>query len=298
MLKNYVKLHFIVFLWGFTAILGVLISLPSVEMVFYRTLIAASALGVIFLMDKSPEKINWRRALPLLLTGGLIALHWILFFASAKVSKVSICLAGMATGSLFTAILEPVIKRLPFKYYEVGLGILVIAGLSAIFHFEYDHALGLFLALASAFLSALFTVFNSNFSKTYAPLTISFYEMIGAFIATAVCLPLYSLLFASGRSLQLVPTAYDWLWLAILALVCTVYTFYASMQVLRHVSAFSMNLIVNMEPVYGIVLAFLIFGEKEQMTGGFYVGTGIILFSVLIHPLLDRWFRPKTLPLT
>ncbi len=295
MLKQYIKLHTIVFLWGFTSILGVLITLSSIEIVFYRTLISAAILGVILAFNKNRSKINWRKVLPLVLTGFVVALHWILFFASAKVSKVSICLAGMATASLFTSVLEPLINRSQFKYYEVFLGVLVMAGLYAIFHFEYDHVLGLSLALASAFLSALFTVFNSSFSKKYDPVSVSFYEMLGAFICCVICLPLYQIFLSTGQSINLVPTSIDWLWIMILALVCTVYAFYACMQVLKHLSAFSMNLIVNMEPVYGIILAFILFGESEQMTNGFYLGTCVILISVLAHPLLDRWFKPKAL---
>ncbi len=296
MVKHYAKLHFVVFLWGFTAILGVLISIPSVETVFYRTLISAGALGGLLLLSKSRSKIAWRKAMPMVLTGFIIALHWILFFASAKVSKISICLAGMATASLFTAVLEPLINRSQFKYYEVLLGFVVMGGLYAIFHFEYDHVVGLLLALGSAFLSAVFTVFNSGFSKKYDPISISFYEMLGACIGCVLMFPLYKVFFATGSTLQLIPSQTDWLWLAILAIVCTVYAFYACMQALQHVSAFTMNLIVNMEPVYGIVLAFLLFGETEQMSGGFYLGTSVILLAVLAYPIFDRRLKPKVLP--
>lgn len=295
MLKHYLKLHLIVFLWGFTAILGALITIPSVELVFYRTLISSVALGGILIFTNNRSKINIRKVAPIFFTGFIVALHWILFFASAKVSNVSICLAGMATATLFTSVLEPLIKRTQFKYYEVILGIIVMCGLYAIFHFEYDHVLGLSLALASAFLASLFGVFNSNFSKKYDPVSISFYEMLGACICCVICFPIYKSYLSTDNALHLVPSSSDWLWIGLLSIVCTVYAFYASMQVLKYISAFTMSLIINMEPVYGIILAFLIFGESEQMTTGFYLGTFIILIAVLSYPLIDRLLKPKTL---
>lgn len=295
MFKHYAKLHLIVFLWGFTSILGVLITIPSVEIVFYRTLISAGALGGILYFTKSRTKLNWRKILPIVLTGFIVGLHWILFFASAKVSKVSICLAGMATATLFTSILEPLINRSKFKFYDMILGVVVMGGLYAIFHFEYNHVVGLSLALASAFLSALFTVLNSTFSKKYDAVSISFYEMFGAFLCCVVCLPFYNSLLGIENTIQLIPTKMDWVWIGILALVCTVYAFYASMEVLQYVSAFTMNLVVNMEPVYGIILAFFFFGDKEKMSGGFYLGTLIILLAVVTYPVIDRRLKSKTL---
>ncbi|QSE95933.1 DMT family transporter [Fulvivirga lutea] len=293
---DYIKLHFIVWIWGFTAILGLLISIPSVEIVFYRTLIAAVVLWGLLVYSKVSFRIGKREAYKILGTGFIIAAHWILFFAAARVSTASVCLAGMATCSLWTSFLEPLMNKKKIKAFEVVLGLIVIAGLYVIFRFEFNHALGLFMAVASAFLSALFSVINGKLTVRHNPYMITFYEMAGACIGTALFFPFYTYYFAP-EGLQLIPTAIDWLWLFILAVICTVYAFSVSVEIMKRVSAFVVNLTVNLEPVYGIILAVIIFGEKEQMKPGFYVGTVIILISVLIYPVLNRYYKRKALPL-
>jgi drug/metabolite transporter (DMT)-like permease len=224
----------------------------------------------------------------LLGTGALISAHWILFFAAARVANASVCLAGMATCSLWTALLEPLSSRKPVRLLEIFLGLLVVVGLYVIFHFEFDHALGLILAVASAMLAAVFTIINSRFTHRYDSLVITGYEMGGAFLATALFLPFYRETLAVGNQLQLVPTAADWLYMGLLAWLCTVYAYSAAVGLMQKFSAFAMNLTVNLEPVYGIVLAFLFFGEKEKMTTGFYLGTLVILLAVLAYPALSR----------
>lgn len=296
MLKHYIKLHFVVFIWSFTSILGVLLSISSVEIVFYRTLISLPVLAGLLFFLKQRSRISRRHLITLLFTGGLISLHWILFFASAKVSKVSISLAGMATATLFTSILEPLMTRRRLNYYELFLGLFVLVGLYAIFRFEYNHILGLALSLISAFLAALFSIINSTYAKKYDPVSLSFYEMLGAFFVALLLLPIYKMVLTPTEPLFFPLSPVDWIWLLILAVVCTVYGFYASMQILRHLSAFTVNLIINLEPIYGIFLAILIFGRKEQMSFGFYVGVAIILLSVLSHPILSRRFKPKFKP--
>lgn len=295
MLKDYLQLHFIVLLWGFTAIIGKEVSLDSLELVFYRTFIAAVGFGAIILYANSRRRSEWpskRVLLKFLANGVLVGLHWVLFFAAAKVSKVSICLAGMATVTLFTAFLEPMIMKTKLKWYEIWLGVAVIAGLYTIFQFEYDHALGLFIALGSAFLAALFSVFNKQFSEHKMPLKISFIEMVGACASVVLILPVY-MHYTPDLPHTLVPTLADWGYILILALVCTVYAFYFSVKVLEKLTAFNVNLTINLEPVYGIFIAFLVYGEAEKMTPGFYAGTSIILFSVLLYPVLDRKFNPE-----
>jgi drug/metabolite transporter (DMT)-like permease len=294
MVRSYLHLHFLVLIWGFTAILGLLISIPAVEIVFYRTLIAAVGLAALLHFKQIPFQLPRSAVVMMLLTGVLIAGHWILFFASARVSTASVCLAGMATTSFWTSLLEPLVFRKKVRWYEVALGLVVIGGLYIIFHFEFNHALGLSLALVSAFLAAVFTVSNARFARQYHHQQVTFYEMVGACVSIILYFPIYQLTLAKG-GLQLHLNAMDVVYMLILAIVCTVYAYSASIGLMKKISAFSVNLTVNLEPVYGIVLAVLIFGEKEKMQTGFYVGAGVILLSVLAHPLFNRIYHRKHL---
>ena len=293
--KDYLHLHFLVLIWGFTAILGLLITIPPVEVVFYRTLISAVGLGMLMFVNKLSFSIGRNEIIYLLLTGSLIAGHWILFFASARVSTASVCLAGMATTSFWTSLLEPLMLKKRIKWYEVFLGLIVVVGLYVIFHFEFDHAIGLLLALISAFLAALFTVINARFAKVHHHHTITFYEMSGAFISIVLFFPVYKVLFAENHHINLHVSYSDIFYISILAIICTVYAYSASIEIMKKISAFSINLTVNLEPVYGIILAVLIFGEKEKMHTGFYIGAVIILLSVLAHPFLNKYYHRKYL---
>ncbi len=294
--KDFLQLHFIVLLWGFTAILGVLISIPAVEIVFFRTLIASLALLLLLFLRKRKFRLGVVPISKMLLTGVLVASHWILFFAAARVATVSVCLAGLATVTLWTSILEPLVTKRGIKFYEVILGLVIIGGLYVIFRFEFNHALGLGMAILSAFLSSCFTVINGEFTKKHSGYMVTFYEMAGACLSTLLFFPAYSHFFnGPGESLNLSPLPLDWLWLAVLALVCTVYAYSASVELQKNLSAFTLNLTVNLEPVYGIILAMTFFKEAEKMTSGFYLGTVIILSAVLIYPVLVRWDKRRQL---
>jgi drug/metabolite transporter (DMT)-like permease len=293
--KDFFMLHLIVLLWGFTAILGVLISIPSVEIVFHRTLLAALGLGIILLFRKHSFSIGRIEIVKMLATGLLIAAHWILFFGAAKVSTASICLAGMATTSLWTSIIEPIMTNRKIKFFEVALGLVVIFGLYIIFRFEFDHVLGLSMALGSALLAAVFTVINGKFTKRHHPYMINFYEMVGAFLGTVLFLPFYSMYMTDGIGLQLTPTGMDFIYILILALLCTVFAYSVSIELMKRISAFFLNLTVNLEPVYGIILAVIVFGEKEKMSEQFYIGTLVILLSVLSYPILNRLLQRRPL---
>ncbi|MDJ1471956.1 DMT family transporter [Cytophagaceae bacterium DM2B3-1] len=293
-LQDYLQLHFLVIIWGFTAILGRLITIPAVELVVYRTLLASILLGIICFYRKKELNVGTSVTIQFFLTGSVIALHWILFFAAARVANVSVCLAGMATGSLWTSLLEPLVQRRKVRLLEIGLGIIAIAGLYVVFRFEFTHALGLGMAVISAMLAALFSVINSRFAHIYDAQVVTFYEMMGACLSASVLLPLFSVFFYKGEPINLIPVAWDWLWIVLLAWVCTVYAYSMGVSLLRKFTPFAINLTINLEPVYGIVLAVLIFGEKERMTPGFYAGTAIILLAVLIYPLLKS-FQAKNL---
>jgi drug/metabolite transporter (DMT)-like permease len=290
-LKDYLLLHFIVLIWGVTAILGLLISLPPLELVFYRTLLAAAGVAVVMGYRKESLRMAPRELLKIAGVGVLISLHWIFFFWSAKVSTASVCLAGMATTSLWTAFVDPIINKKRVKLYEVALGLLVISGLLVIFQFENGYWLGLSMALAAAFLSALFSVLNGRLTLRHSPYQITFYEMGAASLVALLFLPIYSYL--DGSAIQWSWKGLDWLWLLILGGICTVYAFSVSVELMKRLPVFSINLTINLEPVYGILLAVAIFGEKEKMTDQFYYGTAIILVSVLIYPVLNYWNKRR-----
>jgi drug/metabolite transporter (DMT)-like permease len=290
-IKDYLLLHFIVLIWGVTSILGLLISLPSLELVFYRTLLAAIGVAVLMGIRKESLRVAPLDLLKIIGVGVLISLHWIFFFWSAKVSTASVCLAGMATTSLWTSFLDPLINKKRIKPFEVALGLLVISGLLVIFQFENGYWLGLFMALAAAFLSALFSILNGRLTFRYSPYQITFYEMAAASLVALLFLPLYS--YIDSSAIQWTWKGLDWLWLLILGGICTVYAFSVSVELMKRLPVFSINLTINLEPVYGILLAVLIFGEKEKMTQEFYLGTGIIFVSVLIYPIINFWQKKR-----
>jgi drug/metabolite transporter (DMT)-like permease len=225
--------------------------------------------------------------------GVLISLHWIFFFWSARVSTASVCLAGMATTSLWTAFLDPIINQTKVKWYEVALGLMVISGLLVIFQFETGYWLGLSMALVSAFLSALFSVFNGRLTLKHTPYQITLYEMGAASLFALLFMPIYSEFLNDGAPIQWAWKGLDWFWMLVLSGICTVYAFSVSVELMKRVSVFTVNLTINLEPVYGILLAVLVFGEKEKMTPQFYLGTLIILISVLIYPVLNYWNRRR-----
>jgi drug/metabolite transporter (DMT)-like permease len=285
-LKDYVQLHFIIILWGFTAILGLLIRIPAVELVFFRTMLASFGLLIVILFTRRNFNVRFSDFLKLSGTGVIIAGHWMLFFESARFSTASVCLAGMATTSFWTSLIEPLFKSKSIQMLEVFFGLVVIAGLYLIFHFEFNYAFGLALSLGSAFLGAVFTVVNSKITHHHDEYVISFYEMTTACLTTGILLMIYFHQAGSNVKINLDPSGMDWFYLALLAFVCTVYPFSVAIELMKRISAFTMNLSVNLEPVYGIILAVIIFGDKEKMNTGFYLGTLIILASVIGYPLI------------
>lgn len=292
-IKDYLLLHFIVLIWGITSILGLLISLPALELVFYRTLLASLGVGILMVWRKQSMWVPTPQLIKIVGVGILISLHWIFFFWSAKVSTASVCLAGMATTSLWTAFVDPIINRTKIKWYEVALGLLVISGLVVIFQFESGYWLGLSLALLSAFLSALFSVFNARLTFRHTPYQITLYEMAAASLFALLFMPIYSEFLNEGAPIQWAWKGLDWFWMLILSGICTVYAFSVSVELMKRVSVFTINLTINLEPVYGILLAVLVFGEKEKMTPQFYLGTLVILISVLIYPVINYWNKRK-----
>jgi drug/metabolite transporter (DMT)-like permease len=292
--KNYVQLHFIVLIWGLTAILGLLINISAVAVVFYRTLFASIILFFLLYFWKLSFKVGFKEFLKITGVGLIIGLHWILFFAAARVSTASVCLVGIATCSFWTSLIEPMMSSRKVKIYELALGIMVVIGLYIIFSVEFQYIEGLIMAILAAILGSIFTVLNGKLTHHHNHYVITFYEMLGAFVGTVCLIPLY-LYYFNTEIINFIPVQWDWFYLIVLAGVCTVLAFSMSVKVQKILSAFVVNLTVNLEPIYGIILAFLIFGDEEKMSIGFYVGTGIILLSVLCYPMVNKIMKRRAL---
>lgn len=281
-LKSQLKLHLIVFIWGFTAILGKLISLSALPLVWFRMLFAVGFIFIFIKFKKIPLVISKKMALLFLLSGCIIALHWFTFFKAIKVSNVSVTLACLATGSFFTAFLEPLFYKKKVIWYEVFFGLIVFLGLYIIFKFEGNYLYGIILALTSAFLSALFSVINSKFVKSFDATIISFYELSGGVLFFTFLLAVSNSFSASFFQLSM----RDFWYLLILSSVCTAYAFIVSTSVMKYLSPFTVMLTINLEPIYGIVLAILFFKDSEQMKTEFYCGAVVILLSVILNSII------------
>lgn len=278
-LLNYLHLHLIVFIWGFTAVLGALITLEAIPLVWFRMSLAVGFVFLYLLKKKEKLKLPFKTLMKFAGSGIIISLHWLTFFGAIKVSNVSVTLAVLSTGALFASLLEPIFYRRKVVFYEVFFGLIVIVGLYVIFDVESSYALGIGLALISAFLSALFSVINGKLAVQYKASVISFYELMFGVLAISIFL-----MFTGGFSADFFKlSANDWIYLVILASACTAYAFIASIHVMRWISPYTVMLTINMEPVYGIILALIILGDSEKMGSQFYYGTILILLTVLAN---------------
>jgi drug/metabolite transporter (DMT)-like permease len=287
--KNYFLLHLIIFIWGFTAILGALISIDAIPLVWYRMLLASIFTAIYFLIKKKSFSIDLKALLRFFFSGTVIALHWIFFFKAIKVSNVSVALVTMSTGAFFVSFIEPIFFKRKIRIVEVALGLGVILGLYVIFNFETQYKLGILFALIASFLSALFSVLNGLFVKQYKPSQISFYQLL--FGTVFISIYLFIIGGFSEEFFQLSKT--DWFYLLILSSVCTAFAFIIAVRVMKVVSPFTVVLSNNLEPVYAIVLALLIFWEKEQMTPAFYIGAFVIFLLVLLNGLIKNRHQIK-----
>ena len=282
--KNLLILHLTVVIWGFTGILGNLISITAVQMVWYRVMIASLTLLVYFLATKTSLKVSRKQFLQFFFTGSIVAVHWILFFHAIKVSTVSVTLVCLSSFTLFTAILEPLIKKQAILIPDVVIGLVIIFGIYLIFKFESQYTEGIILGLSSALASSLFATINSTLVQKSDYKVIGFYELSGAFFWVTVyrfCMhDLQNEAFDLSRS--------DWFYLIILGTICTALAYVAGVAVMRSLSAFRVALITNLEPVYGIILAFIFFGTKETMSTGFYLGATLIIGSIFLYPIYKK----------
>lgn len=284
---RYLQLHLLVALLAITAILGRLITLSATGLVAWRTFLAAlGALLLAGLVFRRPVLPPWSLWLKMIGVGLIVGLHWMCFFGAIKIANISICLAGMATTSFFTAFTAPLVERRRVRPLEVLLGLLVVLGIILIAGFERGKLLGLGVALLGAMLAAVFPVFNQHLVRRdrMDPLVMVGWEMVGACLACLACLPLLD---GPGAYAGLCRwQGLDWLWLLLLAWVCTVFAHAFHIHLLRHVSAYTGNLAMNFEPIYGILAAALLFGEHHELHPGFYLGATTILMANILHPWL------------
>ena len=283
----YLKLHLLVALLATTAILGRLITLSATGLVAWRTLLAALGAGwVVAAVLRRRLWLPWRQAAVLLGIGVIVGLHWMCFFGAIKIANISICMAGMATISFFTAFTEPLLERRRVRPLEVGLGLLVVLGIVLVAGFERGRLLGLGVALSGALLAAVFPVLNRHMvrQRRQDPLVMVAWEMTGA---CAICLLCLGWIDGPGAYAALLDWhGLDGLWLLLLGWVCTVFAHAYHINLLRHLSAYTGNLAMNCEPIYGILAAALVFGEHRELHPGFYAGAATIFAANLLHPLI------------
>lgn len=298
-LKSYLHFHFIVFIWGFTAVLGALITLAAVPLVWYRMLLASGFIYLWIRWKKKKLRLAPKRVIVMLIAGVVIAVHWLTFFGAIKVSNVSITLAVLSTGAFFTSILEPIFYKRKVIWYEILFGMIVILGLYIIFKVETEYILGIVLALASAFLAAVFSLINGKLAKKEDAAVISFYELLtgtGAITIYLLIITFFGSSTAGFSSDFFNVSMADWSYLFLLASICTAYAFIASVAVMRHLSPYTIMLTINLEPVYGILLAFWILGSDEVMNPEFYYGAAIILSTVVMNGFLKTRRKIKKQP--
>jgi drug/metabolite transporter (DMT)-like permease len=289
--RAYLELHLAVLLFGFTAVLGRLISLEQTALVFWRMALTAASL---LLWPPVLRAVRAMRPADLLRLGGIgiiVALHWVTFFGSVKASTVSVTLSCFGTTALFTSFIEPLVLRRRFRPEEWLLGLLILPGIALIHRATYGaYTLGIALGLVSAALAALFSSLNKREVDRHPALSITFVELGTGAAFLAALLPFRG---AWGEGGGLSPEGLDWLWLLVLALLCTNLAYVLALRSLGPLSAFASNLTINLEPLYGILLAMVVFGEHRELPPGFYAGAGIVLTAVFLHPLLSRWLERR-----
>ncbi|MCC9071459.1 DMT family transporter [Flavobacterium sp. F-65] len=284
-LKSYLSLHFIVFIWGFTAILGALITINAEALVWYRMLLAGIFLGAFIVYKKESFKVPVKAFFKLIFVGLLIALHWIFFFRAIHVSNVSITLSIFSLGAFFASLLEPIFFGRKVLWYEVFFGLIIIAGLALIMQVEVHYLSGMYYALASIILGVLFTLMNGKLIADHEPSVITFYE----FGAGVFFISIYFLFQGKFTADFFTLSVNNWLLILLLASVCTAYAFTASVKVMRKLTPYTVMLTTNLEPVYGIILAYFILGGKEKMSTEFYIGAIIIVITVILNGVFKHY---------
>jgi drug/metabolite transporter (DMT)-like permease len=292
--KNHFLLHFIVFIWGWAPILGKGIGTDTMQLVWFRIVITILVMGFYLFYIKANLKMSLKKVLQLSAIGLIICVHWLCFYGAIKVSNVSVTMAAFSTGTLFTAIIEPIIYKRKIILYELLIGLIIIGAICLIFSVEIKYSLGILLGVLAALLGSIFSVLNGtiiqNQEQPISSPVLSFIELTAALGGLSVFLLLngnYSVAFFSLKN-------QDILLLLILAIICTVYPFIAIVNLMKHISAYTINLTINLEGVYGIILACVFFQENKELSITFYVGFIIILSAIFLNAWLkQKWPNPN-----
>jgi len=278
--KALLQLHVFVFLAGLTGPLGFLIQLNGLMLVFYRMLLASLVLLFIYFFTQQKHQYNFATKFKLISIGAIIALHWVCFYGSIKLANVSIALVCFSSTSMFTSLIEPLATKVHMKWRDILIGAISFIGILLIFHFDTKFRTGIIVGLLSALLASIFSVINKRVTNKVDTFTIQFYEMMGGvFFLSLIILGSIGL----HQNQFVLPQQNDWFWIIILAIACTVWANHLMLSSLKHISAFTLNVTLNLEPVYGIILAFVLFKEQKQLGGSFYIGLSLIALSVLIQ---------------
>jgi len=288
MKKSYLVLHFAVLLAGFTGVFGKLISLNEGLLVWYRVFFSSIVLFFILKLFKISTNIKLQKKLDIAKIGMFITIHWVFFYASIKYSNISIGVVCYCLTSFFTAIFAPLINRSKFSLSELGLSLITLFGISLIFHFDASYQLGIILGVISSAFAALYTIYNEKLVRNFDSRIINYYQMIGGTVGLGILLPFYLYFFPVPTIL---PSLKDVYYLIVLASFCTVGLYVLFAESLKHISAFTVNLSFNLEPVYAIILAFLFFNESKELNMSFYIGLCFVILSVLLQTIIS--FRKK-----
>jgi drug/metabolite transporter (DMT)-like permease len=281
---KYFQLHFIILLWGFTPVLGKLISLSALDLVFWRLILSIISLAVFIFYKKVKFNLSIIEFLEILFMGLIVGAHWYFFYHAIKVSNVSIAMAGFSTITLFAAIIQPIIMKKKFFWGDALYGIIILIGLAIILSFEGGAVLGVFYGILAALTGAFFGVYNGKLIEKHNSLYITIIEFVGALLFITVII----LFQGNGNfELQLVSKS-DWIWLLILSLICTTLAFTLSVEIMKVFSPFTVIITNNLEPIYGVFFSVLLFGESEIMSSKFYLGALIILVCVFSYPFLKK----------
>lgn len=293
MKRAFAQIHLAVLLWGFTGVLGKAISLTAPVLVWYRMIITAAIIALIVTQRKEWTFFNRKDLIRVVGIGMMYAVHWVAFYASIKYANASIAMICLATASVFTALLDPFLNKGKFNSIEILLSLMAVGGVYCIYalqphdkdvaHPMVDFELGVALGVVASIISAIFTVLNKPLAEKYPPRTLVFYEMSSGLVFLSLLAPFY---LVQHPEEVLLPQGWDYLWIFLLSYCCTVWGQSLAMSALKKLSAFTITLSVNLEPVYGIVLAFLIFQENNQLGTGFYLGMGLIFASLLLQVVL------------
>lgn len=285
MKKSYLILHIAVLLAGFTGVFGKLISLSEIPLVWYRVLFSAIFLFLSLKIFKIEKLKSSKEAFNIGKIGLLITIHWIFFYASIKYSNISIGVVCYCLTSFFTAIFEPLLNKTKYKFVQLFLSALTLFGISLIFHFDASYQIGIILGIISSAFAALYTIYNERLVQKYDSQVINYYQMLAGTLGLTVLLPFYYYFFPNE---QFIPNLKDTFYLILLALLCTVGLYVLFAESLKKLSAFTVNLSFNLEPIYAIIIAFLFFGEGREVNTSFYFGLAFVILSVILQSIISR----------